>query len=244
MSLQDQLDALLDAAVIDSAGVKVGRVERIYLDDVTGKATFATVSTGIFSADSTIPLYGAQLLEGEVHVDHTKQIIKNAPHMKEIEDGLSPDVEADLCEYFGIDLPASTSEPAEESPSTPEPVPAGTDEPTDAASSDTTDSDSAASRTADSGATEEPESEGEADADGDTDADAESGTDTEHDDVHTDADTNTDAQTATDDTDPEPDVTDPEPATDDTDDIEASADADVTGPDETAGDDTVRSTGD
>lgn len=187
MSLQDQLDALLDATVIDSAGVKVGKVERIYLDDVTGKATFATVSTGIFSADSTLPLYGAQLLEGELHVDHTKQKIKSAPHMKEIEDGLSPDVEADLCDYFGIDLPVSKSAPAEAPTSAPGPAPAAADEPTGAADTGTTDSDDVAP-------------ENETNADTDTDEESGAGTDEESDAAADDA-ADADPQTHADSTD-------------------------------------------
>ena len=63
MNLKDQLDVLLDATAYDSTGVKIGAVRQLYVDDASGKITFATVSTGIFSADAIVPLHGARLID-------------------------------------------------------------------------------------------------------------------------------------------------------------------------------------
>src|SRR5699024_3707368 len=42
VNLKDQLDALLDATAFDSTGTKIGAVRQVYVDDTSGKMTFAT----------------------------------------------------------------------------------------------------------------------------------------------------------------------------------------------------------
>lgn len=106
MTLKDQLDALLDATAFDSTGTKIGAVRQVYVDDATGKITFATVATGIFSADAILPLHGARLLDGELHVDHTRSIVRDSPRPDHTEDGLTPEQELRLLEHYGIEAPA------------------------------------------------------------------------------------------------------------------------------------------
>lgn len=120
MTLKDQLDALLDATAFDSTGTKIGAVRQVYVDDANGKITFATVSTGIFSSDAIVPLHGARLLDDELHVDHTRSVIRDSPRPDHTEDALTPEQEAKLLEYYGIDAPVRGRDAA---PSTP----AGTD---------------------------------------------------------------------------------------------------------------------
>lgn len=103
MSAQEQLEMLLSARAFDSTGTKIGEVRQVYLDDSTGRATFATVSTGIFSADAIVPLFGARLLDGELHLDHTRSSIKSSPRFDHTEDALTPEQELDLLEHFGIE---------------------------------------------------------------------------------------------------------------------------------------------
>ncbi|ANI91350.1 hypothetical protein [Dietzia timorensis] len=105
MSAQEQLEMLLSATAFDSAGTKVGDVRQVYLDDATGRATFASVSTGIFSADAVVPLFGSRLLDGELHLGHKKAAIKDSPRFDNSEDTLTPDQERDLLEHFGMDAP-------------------------------------------------------------------------------------------------------------------------------------------
>lgn len=132
MNLKDQLDALLDATAFDSTGTKVGAVRQVYVDDESGKITFATVSTGIFSADAIVPLYGARLLDDELHVDHTRAVIRDSPRPDRTEDGLTPDQEFRLLEHYGIDAPAPGRADSGVAPEpTREPTPAAGDEKTD-----------------------------------------------------------------------------------------------------------------
>ncbi|KAA0917972.1 PRC-barrel domain-containing protein [Dietzia sp. ANT_WB102] len=105
MNLKEQLDALLDSTAFDSTGAKVGAVRQIYVDDASGKATFATVATGIFSADAIVPLHGARLLDNELHVDHTRAVIRDSPRPENTDDALTPEQEVKLQEYYGIETP-------------------------------------------------------------------------------------------------------------------------------------------
>ena len=105
MNLKEQLDALLDATAFDSTGTKVGSVRQVYVDDASGKLTFATVSTGIFSADAIVPLHGARLLDSELHLDHTRSVIRDSPRPDNTEDALTPDQEVKLLEHYGIEAP-------------------------------------------------------------------------------------------------------------------------------------------
>lgn len=107
MNLKDQLDALLDATAYDSTGVKIGAVRQLYVDDASGKITFATVSTGVFSADAIVPLHGARLIDDELHIDHTRAVVRDSPRPDGTEDALTPDKEIRLLEYYGIEPPAA-----------------------------------------------------------------------------------------------------------------------------------------
>ena len=109
---REQLDALLDAVAFDSAGVKIGPVRQVYVDDQSGKATFAGVATGLFSADAIVPLHGARLLDGELHVDHTRAAVRDSPRPDHTEDALTPDQELELLEHYGVEVPARAPEPA------------------------------------------------------------------------------------------------------------------------------------
>lgn len=152
MTLKDQLDALLDATAFDSTGTKIGAVRQVYVDDATGKITFATVSTGIFSSDAIVPLHGARLLDGELHVDHTRSAVRDSPRPDHTEDGLTPDQEIELLEHYGVEVPArgtaapGAKEPREEKTTTKTPSSADkpaaadkTDKPAAAGEADTAD---------------------------------------------------------------------------------------------------------
>lgn len=119
MTLKDQLDALLDATVFDSTGTKIGAVRQVYVDDDSGKITFATVSTGIFSSDAIVPLHGARLLDGELHVDHTRSVIRDSPRPDHTEDALTAAQEVKLLEYYGIEAPVLAHETAPSAPARP-----------------------------------------------------------------------------------------------------------------------------
>src|SRR5699024_755052 len=62
-------------------------------------------ATGIFSADAIVPLHGARLLDDALHVDHTRAVIRDSPRPDNTEDALTPEQEARVLEYYGIETP-------------------------------------------------------------------------------------------------------------------------------------------
>ncbi|MCR8670525.1 PRC and DUF2382 domain-containing protein [Agrococcus sp. HG114] len=88
------------STVYDSTGDKVGRVTNVYVDDSTGAPAFATVATGWFGTRETfVPLRDATVRGGELHVPHTKDIIKDAPNL-DADAHLSEAEEAELFRYY------------------------------------------------------------------------------------------------------------------------------------------------
>lgn len=101
---QPALDALIGSTVHDRNGDKIGKIKHIYFDNETGAATWAAVSTGMFSGDSLVPLAGAQHQrdKGEVRVSVDKDRVKSAPYLDE-NGRLSPPAEQELFSHYGID---------------------------------------------------------------------------------------------------------------------------------------------
>jgi uncharacterized protein (TIGR02271 family) len=93
--------ALQDLEVIDNQGDKVGKVNVVFVDNVTGQPEWAAVKTGLFGGHVTlVPLSNAQVGD-EITVAYSKDAIKDAPnHDPDVE--LSSSDEADLLRYYGL----------------------------------------------------------------------------------------------------------------------------------------------
>ncbi|RDI53365.1 PRC and DUF2382 domain-containing protein [Nocardia mexicana] len=98
------LESVIGSTAYDSAGEKIGKVKKIYLDNSTGEPTWAAVSTGLFSGDSMVPLAGAQhrpeaeTLQVQVDKDH----VKSAPYLDD--DGhITRESEQELFAHYGVD---------------------------------------------------------------------------------------------------------------------------------------------
>lgn len=83
-------------------GEKIGKVDDIYVDDLTGRPEWMAVTTGLFGTRrSFVPLASARLHDGHVVVPYGKDVVKDAPNAEH--DGhLSPEEEARLYEHYGI----------------------------------------------------------------------------------------------------------------------------------------------
>ncbi|MGW5381859.1 PRC and DUF2382 domain-containing protein [Nocardia sp. NPDC003963] len=102
--MAQHVEDLIGDAVYDLGGAKIGKVKRVYVDNASGAPTWASVSTGLFSEDSLVPLAGAQLRQdpAELQVRVRKEAVKTAPHLAH--DGLiTQDSENDLFVHYGVD---------------------------------------------------------------------------------------------------------------------------------------------
>ena len=87
--------------LIDSDGDKIGEIDEIYLDTQSGEPEWATVTTGLFGTKTSfVPIDRASPKAGSVHVDATKDQVKDAPKIDP--DGeLSAEEEQELYTYYG-----------------------------------------------------------------------------------------------------------------------------------------------
>lgn len=100
---KELLDSFYGTVVYDSAGDKIGKLSTVYLDDRTDEPTFATVSTSkIVTSESFVPLRGARVDGSEVHVQVTKEQVKDAPSVEVGRDLTAAD-EDRLYEYYQLE---------------------------------------------------------------------------------------------------------------------------------------------
>ncbi len=97
---------LFDAEVVGPDGERVGTVEQIFADDVTGAPTFITVKNG--DRESYIPVSGADLDADTVTIPFSKDVVDAAPAASDAED-LSLEQETSLYRYYGIRPPRRSS---------------------------------------------------------------------------------------------------------------------------------------
>jgi uncharacterized protein (TIGR02271 family) len=95
------------ATMVDREGDKVGTIEAIYVDDLTGEPEWALVNTGLFGSRSTfVPIARATGSGDQVQVPFEKQRIKDAPNMDP--DGhLSEQEEQELWRHYGLEYGAT-----------------------------------------------------------------------------------------------------------------------------------------
>ena len=104
MTTQQRLEQLLDAAVVDEDGARVGEVAQILLDNVSGRPTWVRVVAGALRPRPIlVPLVGASLKAGALRVPHPRASLRAAPRLTAAK-GLSPEEEETLAAYYGIAL--------------------------------------------------------------------------------------------------------------------------------------------
>ncbi|MFD5635666.1 PRC-barrel domain-containing protein [Streptomyces sp. NPDC127077] len=82
MITQGQIAAVLDHAVYDIDGSKIGDARHVFLDDATGEPEWVSVKTGrLGTRQSLVPLYEATIVEDHLEVPYAKTTVKDAPHV-------------------------------------------------------------------------------------------------------------------------------------------------------------------
>ncbi|SEP01295.1 DUF2382 domain-containing protein [Amycolatopsis saalfeldensis] len=96
---------LMDSAVVDPEGHKIGKVGNVYLADTTREPEWITVKTGLFgSKESFVPLSGANLDNDGVHVNVAKDQVSEAPQI-DTDGHLSSGESAELYRHYGLPMP-------------------------------------------------------------------------------------------------------------------------------------------
>ena len=93
---------LIGTEVLDRDGEHVGKVGNVYVGDDNRQPQWVTVRTGLFGMkESFVPLQGAQIESGGLHVTATKEAVKDAPRM-DAEGHLSDEEGRRLYEHYGM----------------------------------------------------------------------------------------------------------------------------------------------
>jgi hypothetical protein len=87
--------------VRDRDGADLGAVDAVYVDDATQKPEWVVLTGGLSgSRRAALPLAGAVLEDGEVHVPYEAGQLRTAPEVPEGK--LSPETEAELFDHYGV----------------------------------------------------------------------------------------------------------------------------------------------
>jgi len=110
----DTLSRLTHGNVVGPDGQKIGGIGQIYTDDQTGEPAWVTVKTGLFgTAESFVPLSGANVSGDDLQVNFDKATVKDAPRV-DADGSISPEEEDTLYSYYGLggtssaDVPGTT----------------------------------------------------------------------------------------------------------------------------------------
>ncbi|WP_448073732.1 DUF2382 domain-containing protein [Georgenia yuyongxinii] len=100
-----QVQTLIDGkgAVVSDSGDKIGSIEQLFLDDITGEPTWVTVKTGLFgTSESFVPLDRATVVGDDIQVPYDKAMVKDAPRV-DTDQHLTPQEEEGLYRYYGLE---------------------------------------------------------------------------------------------------------------------------------------------
>ncbi|MFI2563373.1 hypothetical protein [Paenarthrobacter sp. NPDC018779] len=104
LSLED-LDNIVanGGTVVDSAGVKIGSVEQIFLGGESGEPAFVTVRTGFFGlSESFAPLVGAEVEDSTIKLAVAKERVEKGPRIDNDRGVITEGQEKELYEYFDL----------------------------------------------------------------------------------------------------------------------------------------------
>jgi hypothetical protein len=111
----EELRPLVGHEVVDVNGKSVGYVDLIFVDTDSGRAEWLGLWNGVWETRPRVlaPLRGAELVEDEVRVPYTSDVIKDAPTYEDGDDrglftddpdgiGISPQKERVAYEHYGV----------------------------------------------------------------------------------------------------------------------------------------------
>ena len=95
--------------VLDSNGVKVGKLDGIYTGDDSSEAEFLLLREGIFGLHlHFVPVAGAKMVGENIQVAYDKDTIVDAPKVK-ADEHLSESEERRLWDHYGLDTPVTVN---------------------------------------------------------------------------------------------------------------------------------------
>ena len=101
----EQLADCRGAAVYDSCGERIGRVEEIFADKPTAEPQWLGIGTGIFGKKQVVvPLASASTSPDGVTVPFSKEQVNDSPEVDVFPNGIGVESERNLYGYYGLEL--------------------------------------------------------------------------------------------------------------------------------------------
>jgi len=95
--------------VMDASRTKLGTVDGVWVDEATGNLEFITVKTGwLMGRSYVMPTAEAQIAADIIHVPYSKDQMEGAPSFDPTQE-MSPDDEAQIYQYYGIERSTAPS---------------------------------------------------------------------------------------------------------------------------------------
>jgi uncharacterized protein (TIGR02271 family) len=89
------------ATVVGPDDTTIGTVGQVFVDDASGEPEWLTVRTGLFGGgESFVPLRGATVTDGTVHVAFDRDTVKGAPRVNDPDGHLGAEDETELYSYY------------------------------------------------------------------------------------------------------------------------------------------------
>ncbi|MGH3006789.1 MAG: PRC-barrel domain-containing protein [Gaiellaceae bacterium] len=120
---QEELTPLVGHEVVDANGKSVGYVDLLFADDATGRPEWLGLWNGVWGTRPRVlvPLRGVELVEDELRIPWTDDVVKDAPTYDEEDDrglfgddsdaiGISPGKEREAYAHYGVEPLAAAPE--------------------------------------------------------------------------------------------------------------------------------------
>jgi sporulation protein YlmC with PRC-barrel domain len=107
----DDVRSFYGRQAFDQAGIEIGEIEAVYLDNRTSRPEWAAVRTGR-TETSLAPLAGAEITEAGVRLPVDHRLVQRAPvgdDRGRFPEQLSAEQEAELYHYYSIDYATGPS---------------------------------------------------------------------------------------------------------------------------------------
>lgn len=107
-------DDLTDARVYGHQMERIGKIDHIFIDDVTGNPKWVSVKVGaILGRKYVVPVENAVTSKGDLLIPYSKTCVKNSPEFK---DNFSPQLEEELRVHYNIETPVKLDVPPVDPP--------------------------------------------------------------------------------------------------------------------------------
>lgn len=100
--MEHPADQLLDAAIFDTQGDRIGTVTDVYVDEGSGQPEWLLLDTGFFGRGIHVPAHRLMPHEDGYRLPYARDVIESSPEVDAGSDELGEVDERELDAYYGV----------------------------------------------------------------------------------------------------------------------------------------------